>query len=220
MEDMKIAGAGSVPGGEYNCVSVAGMGKCAGDLRAQTITISGTFKGDGAVECGTLKISGSFKCAGHLAAEKMSCSGAAGIQGDMLANALTVSGTLNVEGAKLEGADLSCSGTITAAGQVCADKLKVTGIIKAKEIVGDDITIGAIHPNILRQIFNFSIINSTADLIEATTLNLSGVTAQTVNGSNVFIGPGCIIDNLDCNGTLHIDPTATVRNITGEYTQR
>lgn len=220
MEDFKIAGAGTVPGGEYRTVSVAGMGKCTGDLRAQTVSVSGTFKGDGAVECGTLKISGSFKCAGRLAAEKMTCSGAAGIQGDMVANALTVSGTLHVEGVKLEGADLSCSGTITAAGQVCADKLKVTGIIKAREIVGDSITIGAVQPNILRQIFNLSIINSTADLIEATTLNLSGVTAHTVNGSEISIGPGCIIDNLDCNGTLHIDPTATVRNVTGEYAQR
>lgn len=220
MEDFRIAGAGTVPGGEYRTVSIAGMGKCTGDLRAQNISVSGTFKGDGAVECQGLKISGSFKCAGSLAAEKMSCSGAAGVQGDMVANALTVSGTLTVEGGKLEGADLSCSGTITAAGQVCADKLKVTGIIKAREIVGDDITIGAIQPNILRQIFNLTIINSTADLIEATTLNLSGVTAQTVNGSNITIGPGCIIDNLDCNGTLHIDPTSTVRNVTGEYSGR
>lgn len=220
MEDFKIAGAGTVPGGEYRAVSVAGMGKCTGDLRAQTVSVSGTFKGDGSIECQSLKITGSFKCAGPLAAEKMTCSGAASIQGDMVANTLSVSGTLHVEGAKLEGADLSCSGTISADGQVCADKLKVTGIIKAREIVGDDITIGAVHPNILRQIFNLSIINSTADLIEATTLNLAGVTAKAVNGSNITIGPGCYIDHLDCNGTLHIDPTSVVSNLTGEYSQR
>lgn len=220
MADMKITGVGNVPGGEYNAVAVAGVGKCTGDLWAQTISISGSFKGDGAVECQTLKISGSFKCTGHLAAEKVSCSGAAGIQGDMMANVLTVSGALHVEGGKLEGAELSCSGTVTADGQVCVDKLKVSGIIKAKEIVGDDITIGVDCTGILRQLFNLNAINSTADLIEATTLNLCGVTAKVVNGSNITIGPGCIIDNLDCNGALHIDPGATVSHITGEYTQQ
>ena len=57
---------------------------------------------------------------------------------------------------------------------------------------------------------------SKIELIEATYVELKGVTAQTVNGSRVVIGPKCQIEHLDCNGTLSIDPSATVQHITGE----
>ena len=48
---------------------------------------------------------------------------------------------------------------------------------------------------------------------------LRGVTAGTVNGQDVRIGPYCRIGNLDCNGTLYVDPKAEVKNLTGNYTQ-
>ena len=51
----------------------------------------------------------------------------------------------------------------------------------------------------------------TVQLIEATTIELRGVTAGTVNGQDVRTGPYCGIGNLDCNGTLYVDPKAEVK---------
>jgi hypothetical protein len=57
-------------------------------------------------------------------------------------------------------------------------------------------------------------------MIEATTIELSGVRADVVNGRDIKIGPNCQIENIDCSGILSVDPSSYVRNITGEYTKR
>jgi hypothetical protein len=61
---------------------------------------------------------------------------------------------------------------------------------------------------------------SDVKLIEATTIDLSGVSAETVNGKDIIIGPNCKIDHIDCSGTLSIDRSSSVGNITGDYTKR
>ena len=37
-------------------------------------------------------------------------------------------------------------------------------------------------------------------------------------GSISLCGRGCVIERLDCNGTLHIEGNAVIRQITGNYT--
>ena len=57
-----------------------------------------------------------------------------------------------------------------------------------------------------------------AELIEATELYLEGVKAEEVNGQHITVGRGCVIERLDCNGTLHIEGNAVIHQITGSYT--
>lgn len=220
MEDIKISGMGDLPGGEYRTVSVNGMGKCTGALSAEKITVNGTFKCEGSIDSQSLAVNGTLKCMGPLRAEKAVCNGAGDVQGDMTANDLTVGGVLHVTGGRLEGECITCTGTIHTEGQICADRLKASGIIKAREIVGDSISIdsGRFALSFLKVFLSPS--GSSADLIEATTVDLSGVTAKVVNGCDVTIGPGCSIGSLDCSGTLSIDPAANVAQISGEYTMR
>lgn len=217
MEDVKISGKGDLNGGQYQSVTISGMGKCTGNMRAQDITVSGTFKCEGSIECGAATVNGTLKCEGPLSAEKMTCNGLSNIQGDMVANTLAVGGMLHVYGTRLAGAEINAAGTITVDGQVCVEKLRVTGIIKATELSGGEITIRSNHHGLLRQFINLS---STAELIQADILDLAGVTANTVRGKDVTIGPACTIENLDCSGTLYIDPTSMVSNLTGDYTVR
>ena len=55
-----------------------------------------------------------------------------------------------------------------------------------------------------------------ANLIEATTVELSGVTAGVVSGEHVTIGENCRIDRVDYTGTCTIDPSSTVRLMNGQ----
>lgn len=220
MEDIKISGMGALPGGEFHTVSVNGMGKCSGALSAEKITVNGTFKCEGSIDSRSLGVNGTLKCMGPLRAETASCNGAVDVIGDMTANELTVGGALHVTGGRLEGESITSTGTIHTEGQICADRLKASGIIKAREIVGDSISIhsGRFAIGFLKMFLSPA--GSSADLIEATTVELSGVTAKAVNGRDVTIGPGCSIESLDCTGTLSIDPSSNVAHVSGEYTMR
>ncbi len=237
MSDMCINGSGSMAGGEYDHVTINGAGRCDGLLAAQTIQVNGTFQCPGILKSGKLgvngnlrcdgdaksdhlRVDGRFKCGGRLAAGTASCAGMLDVDGDVLVDTLDVSGSLRLEGgAKLEGNQIKCSGSIKTGGHISADEVRVTGMVTAREIVGDRVVIHPGPVSLSPILHMFGVATSKADLIEATTVELEGVTARTVNGQNVHIGPNCTIENLDCSGALYIDPSSTVKNLTGHYTR-
>lgn len=237
MNDMRISGSGSLAAGEYGLVSVSGSAKFTGPVRAERVKISGSCRGcgplttgemgvsgsfrcDDALEAGSLRVSGSLKCAGAFRGGTVDCAGSMDVGGDVSASVLGVSGTFSVkEGTKIEADEIRCDGSIRVNGQISADKLIARGFVEAREVVGDSVCIRSQLLHTWLAVF-LPKLASQVDLIEATTVELRGVTAGTVNGRDISIGPGCTIERLDCSGTLSIDPTAVVRTITGSYTKR
>jgi hypothetical protein len=88
------------------------------------------------------------------------------------------------------------------------------GAIFADEIVGEKVVIRSKVKIWTRRVFRDI---DRIGLIEATSINLRNVKAARVNGQDIVIGPKCHIDAIDCSGTLHIDSSATVGTVTGEY---
>lgn len=236
MQDIRIEGIGTIVGGEYCNINIDGIGKCEGDLIAQTIDIDGKFNCNGSVKADTITcdgltrcngniitqnidIDGKFNGVGSLTTEILNCDGMAEFDSNIIAKTVLVNGLLSVKnGTKIEADQINCDGCIRIDGQISADVIMANGFVNAKEIVGDSITIKSRYRSFIKLFFTKSI--SEIDLIEATTVQISGVSARSVNGQNVLIGPRCNIKNLDCSGTLSIHPTATIENITGNYTMR
>lgn len=197
MQDIHLEGTGSLPGGEYGRVDLDGVIRCKGNLKAASLEIEGVFNCDGSIETG-----------------RMLCEGVSVVSGDIRATSLDVQGVLKVKsGTRLEADTIRCEGVIKIDGEVSADRIDADGIIVAREIVGDTLCIRSIpyrrflpflHPT-----------KSRIALIEATTVELHGVVAESVNGVDVTIGRRCIIENVDCSGKLIIHPEARVRHVTG-----
>ncbi len=201
MQNLKIEGMGTVNGGEYGTVSIEGMGKCNGDIKAETLTVEGLFDCRGSVNAGLLQCEGVSKIRGNIHADRINIEGV-----------VTVSG-----GTKIEAAEIVCEGIITVDGEISADSIRSDGFMNAKEITGDNIFIRSRRHRFFG-LFRSS--HSRIDLIEATTIELRGVIAQSVNGRDIIIDSGCTIENLDCSGSLFISPASRVHNITGTYTKR
>lgn len=200
MRDYHIEGIGRMNGGEYGIVSVEGVTTCSSDIKADSISIEGVFHCSGKVETGVLY-----------------CEGTSNFSSDIRAKKMTVEGIINLKGnAKIEAEEIICEGVIRA-GEISADRIYSDGYIRAKEIVGDEIKINTRKLMFVR-LFTHDF--SNIELIEATTIDLSGVNAKSVNGKDVVIGPHCQIDSVDCSGTLFIDNTSSVKTITGDYTRR
>jgi len=201
MRDLTIEGIATIKGGEYGLLSVDGIGKCTGDIQAETLLVDGVFR-----------------CLGSIKAGSMSCDGLSQIHGNIQAEKISIDGLMKVTGGtKIEATQITCDGMIRLAGEISADRIDSDGFISADEIVGD-----SIHIRSRRNHFweFFRPYQSKIKLIEATEIELRGVVAQTVNGTNVTIQSGCVIENLDCSGTLFIASGAQVRNLTGSYTRR
>ena len=197
MRDLTIDGMSKIDGGEYGTLKIDGMATCTGDLSAETAIVDGMFTGEGDVTVGALN-----------------CDGMAKIRGNVKAGKLEVDGMLKVGGCKLEADEITCDGMIKIRGEISADAIKADGCIDAEEITGDSIYVRS-HRHFFVPIFHHA--GSHIKLIEATTVDLKGVVAESVNGKDVRIRRGCRIDSVDCSGTLMISPWARVGTVTGDY---
>lgn len=201
MQDFTMDGVSNISGGEFGKLTIDGVGKCSGNIKAESVKIDGTFHCSGAVETGLLR-----------------CDGVAEFTSNIRAKQLIIDGVVNLKGGtKIEAERIECDGVIKADGEISADFIKAEGCIRAKELVGDSICIYS-HPHHLLFLFNRQV--SRVDLIEATSIEINGVQAHAVNGTHIKIGPHCKIDTVDCSGTLFIDPSSMVGSVTGNYTMQ
>ena len=187
--------------------------------RFDELRIDGVCTSDGSIEANRLDINGVFTAKGDVLAEKFDCDGIVTIEGNLRVKKADIDGVTTIQGEKVEADYIKCDGVLTARNQVSADVIEADGFINAREIVGDSIRIRSFRKSGIFKLFlkvkevfgnpDFSKI----DLIEATTIELRGVRAMAVNGQDIVIGPACIIDRVDCSGSLRIDSDATVKEI-------
>lgn len=198
MKDITIDGKSNFGGGAFGTIIIDGLAQC-----------------DGALEAEALRVDGKFKCLGDAKLGLLDCDGSAEFLSSVKAKKVTIDGLMAVTTpAKLEADEVHCDGSISIEGQISADVISIDGLVRAKELVGDRIYI---HSH-LGKFASLFFKGSTAELIEATTVELQGIRAQSVNGQDIVIGPECVIDTVDCSGTLSIDPRSTVTNLSGSYT--
>lgn len=195
MQNFSIDGVGTMSGGQYDEVDIDGVVTCNGDIEAEVI-----------------KIDGVFKCHGKVKSASLKCNGTAEFDSAVIAKKLDIDGFVKME--RIEADEIRCNGMIEAQGEVSADFVDANGFINAKEIVGDRIRINSRMGKIM---YILPEKRSKINLIEATTIELRGVTAQTVNGKDIKIGPRCRIQAVDCSGTLSLHEKADVQTITGDY---
>ncbi len=201
MENLKIDGTLNFDGGIYNKIAINGMSTSSTNIEAQSINVDGMFT-----------------CNGNVKVIEFECDGLAKIKGNIKTKTISVDGKLDIEGIyKLEADKINCDGMLKTEGSVSADFVHIDGFIEADEIVGENIIIKTKVSKFSKVFMNIINKNSKINLIEATTIFLEGITVNDVIGTNITIGDNCMIENLECNGELHISKNASVKNITGNY---
>lgn len=217
MQNISLEGIGKIQGGVYDSIKIDGIGSCEGDLKAEIVIIDGTFTCTGDLEVGVLNCDGMATFEGTVRARTIDADGMITIEGTVRAGTLDVEGMLTINGETLEAEKILCDGSIHVHNEISADLVEADGFIFAHSIVGEKVVIKS-QANRVAGFFtkNFG----TVQLIEATTVEVRGVKAHTINGHDITIGPNCKIDTVDCSGTLYISNRATVGTVTGNYTVR
>ena len=231
---MKIAGSGSLPGGDYNEeINISGSGRITGNVSCTGMNIAGSGRVDGNLACnGELHISGSGKIAGAVRAGCIHTSGSASIDGPASVNEeIHISGSmhsgpvrctlLRVSGSAKADGDVSAEevvirGAIHAAGLINAEKIdmELGGNSDADSIGGSTIEVRsrAASRNLFARIFSggaFSTL-TVANSIEGDLISLENTVAASVTGRIVKIGPNCRIGQVYYSEGVEISPEASV----------
>ena len=218
--DMRISGSSTMPGGEYDRVSISGSGTVQGDLRCQSLSCSGSARVQGDVDCaGEVRSSGSSKVTGSITCESLSCSGAVKCEGSILSRGrIHSSGAMKVSGS-LEGGEVDVSGGLEAEAVRISGMAGIPGLLNAETVeiaANRGIRIGSIGGGSIRiyqpqqksllGLFRSSCSCVQAGDIEGDDVDLEYTQADVVRGRRVRIGEGCSIGRVEYSESLDALP--------------
>ena len=233
---MKIAGSGSIPGGEYQEeIHISGTGKVTGSTSCTGVSISGTGKIEGDLHCtGEVSSSGSGKVKGDLEADELHSSGSFDVEGGLRCKKISSSGSLNAGSVSADKLHISgmlkCDEDISAEDAVIRGYVKSGGLINAEKldiefdtsseansIGGSSIRIrkkGFIAAAILKFIGKDDAgLFKVSGSIEGDDIDIEYVEADSVTGKNVKIGPGCNIGVVSFSGTYKASEDSVVGTV-------
>lgn len=228
--DYRISGSGVLDGGCYNRITVAGSCKVSSDLVCRELRSSGSFKACGSVDVsGETRTSGAFKCEGDLTCGSFQGSGSTKIGGNLKSGPVHVPGVLSVVGG-ISASEIKVTGSLTTGDDCEADSFMASGCLTIGGIINAD-TVAIVLSKSESQIcsiggssvtvsqspatgFLSNLLPSygtlSCDSIEGDEIDLTGVHAQIVRGTNVVIRSGCQIDKVEYSDTCSIDGNAVV----------
>lgn len=235
LKDMRISGSGTVPGGEFNNVKIAGSGKITGNVKATLISISGSGSSCGNLITNSLKISGSFKCDGTVNATEVitvcgsgnflksvegkdiTISGSASFGGKVKFDNMTIAGGSTIKN-NCEGKCFRSNGKLNISTLLSADIISISPYENCyvKEIGGEKITVLPEKVNSVSFKSLFSTFSSdkpgilSSDSIEADKIYLENTKCKIVRGHDIEIGPKCEIGKIEYTGTLSLNEKSTV----------
>lgn len=222
--NMNINGTGTIGSGDYNNVSISGMGKLNGKITANKIDISGTGGGEGFIKANEITVNGHFKYKGRLTTlKRFTVNGHSRICEDLKGNEIDIRGNLSAsknlifEEMHISGR-LSCIGNCEGTKFNCEGEAKIGGLLTAdninisiyrgsniKEIGGENIRVESedrmSNLPLLGKLFNNKLL---VESIEGDNIFLEDTIAKSVNGKDIVIGKGCKIDVINYSGNLEV----------------
>lgn len=210
MMNMRIAGSGTIPAGEYDKVSISGSGRLFGEVRCNNFSASGSTKGESVTCAEGFKVSGSSSFSGTVKAQNIRAAGSFSCGGDLIAEEqIHVSGSLRV------GGDVQAKSVRIAGGLQCGGTLRAESI----ELQADkQMSIGSIaggSVRVRRKAVSIFLKRRTTvtSAIKGDALDLEYVTAPQVTARTVIIGKGCKIDLVQYSEKVKIAPRTQIGKV-------
>lgn len=217
MSNYKFAGAGTVPAGEYDDVSVSGSAKGYGNIICKNFHASGSFGGNCSITCSDkLKASGAFKAGGSIKAACVSAAGSFSCGGNLEGEKIKIAGSVNVENG-ISGDDVRINGSIECGGLINAENFvfEHDGFSKIGSIGGSSISIkrggssaGGFILKLLKKANEGML--TVSEEIEGDLIEIDHVKTPQVVGRIVKIGSGCKIGRVVYSESIEIAPDAQV----------
>ncbi|MBI3374856.1 MAG: polymer-forming cytoskeletal protein [Betaproteobacteria bacterium] len=139
-----IQGAGTIEGGKFESLTIAGSGTVEGDIEAGKVEVSGAGKIEGDLKAGKVEASGSLSVDGSLVADAFVSAGSSSIAGSVKAGRVDWRGSSEV-GRDVEAKKFRSSGAFGIEGSLEADEIEIelNGESRVHAIQGEAIRVKA-----------------------------------------------------------------------------
>lgn len=209
LPDLIINGVSSASGGQYDTVSIDGVGKVEGDLLSRTFKANGHIKVNGSMRTDSVNCDGKLAVAGNLQAAEIVVNGLNSIAGSVSADRLLLNGWLTVKG-ECEIERFEAEGGFEVAGLLSAGTLDVRlqGRCAAKEIGVESVRVRRsakrVWNTVWRWLFPKLVPELRAGTIEGDDIDLEYTSADVVRGNKIVIGKGCSIGRVEYRSELTV----------------
>lgn len=211
---LSINGMGTVDGGKYEEVKIAGQGAINEDLDTIKLSVNGHLEGLGNLTAESMNVNGRLVVNKKLVAKQCQVNGQVKVLGDLDVHQLRIHGdvvgkqNLTSEGIDFYGSlrlDGNCNAEtfkgkayFQIEGLLNADEIDVTlyGSCSAKEIGGEKILIKGKESK-WNKLFSWFQSELQAECIEGDYIELENTHAKVVRGKHVKIGKNCKIDRIE-----------------------
>jgi len=226
-EEIRISGAGSLPGGlKVQKIRGAGEVSIRGDIEAEDIDFSGEASVKGNIMTKTLTISGSLLVHEHVKGDLVKSAGSFKVgKGIDLKDTLRACGSLRVSGDVRATNAVSLHGKFDVGGKVTAKDFEAE-LSRSESHVGGGVQavnvdvkrrraegIVILGVSILRRLFRYDGRLYTTDIVAEETVDVESVSCDNVQGIDVVIGKGCIINGkVQYSNSISVHPSAKIAN--------
>ncbi|GMA51462.1 hypothetical protein GCM10025857_28190 [Alicyclobacillus contaminans] len=188
--NLHLSGVGSASGGQYEDVSIEGVGKVHGD-----------------VECTEFRLEGVGTVNGSLRANLVELEGKATVKGDIAAETVRMEGYIKVTG-DCDAESFTATGILRADGLLNADRISIAlhGHSHVQQMGGSEILVKRIRKG---RWFR-SGRHLEVDIVEGDNVHLEATRARIVRGNSVVIGSGCEVEMVEYRQSLDIASDASV----------
>ncbi|OEC84475.1 MULTISPECIES: bactofilin family protein [Methanobacterium] len=217
-KDFKINGEGTVDGNlnAANNVSIMGEGMLDGNIDCTDFKVNGEGGVDGNLKAeGKVTIRGEADVKGNLKVQKVKVQGELEVNGELVADEAKITGNIRT-GGDCNAEIFTVEGGLTIDGLLNADIVKINLYwpCKVHEIGGSEITVkksGKLSFLGLKLIVMPGEQNElTADIIEGDSVYLENTTAKIVRGTDVTIGSGCKIEQVEYKNSFKQDEKSEI----------
>lgn len=216
MQNLEMNGAGTIGGGIFKEVKLAGAHKITGNIECEHFETAGTCTADAAISCLTFSGAGAMTIQ-SLKTKEMSVAGSCKCQGMIDCETLEAEGYFRAH-EEINAEQLTMEGKFKILSPINAEK--VTLLLHEPSSVTE---IGAGKIEVRKStrkskswnlftLFAIKKVALEAHLMEADDLYLECCHVEKVCGDHVVIGPNCVIGDVEYRGLLEIHPTSKVKH--------
>ncbi|WP_288221824.1 hypothetical protein [uncultured Clostridium sp.] len=211
--NINIEGIGSIREGQYEAITIDGVGTIQGDISVKRIEVNGKSKALGKISCNKMDVNGYCKTKGIIKGKFLEVNGRVNSEKEVSFDNIKVSGELFVNG-NCQCEDLYLDGRMKISGLLSGDNLdlNISKVNEIKEIGGEKVSVKK-NKTIYKLLFFSKERNAKliCDEIEADEIYLENTYCNIVRGRNITIGDGCVLNKIEYTGEINITGKSEIK---------
>lgn len=208
--------SGVLPAGFYTLIEVEGDVRFAPGVRFDTLRLVSGHVRAAHLEGMRLDCSGRVDCTGDLSVRCIEGHGLIHVGGDLWCDTLRFTGSLDCKGQVEVRTSLELNGRLLGSGLVEAERLRLEGVMRAKEVDSGELEVGALDETMIARLHLTELTpRSRVDTVRGNVVEMARTSCGQIVGGHVTLTDGSSAELIQVDDELCVDGTSTALLVKG-----